>query len=515
MGSIGQLYGGSLALLSDLYEIAMTYGYWKLGLGERPAVFHAFFRECPFDGGYAIACGLENLVDYLQGLRFHDDDLAYLRAQRGTDDRPLFDEGFLEALADLELACDVDALPEGSLVFPHEPLVRLRGPLFQVQFLETAILNLLNFETLIATKASRVVQAAGDATVLEFGLRRAQGPDGAVSEARAALVGGCHSTSNLLAGKLFDVPVIGTHAHSWVMAHDSELEAFEAWAQAMPNNAVFLVDTYDTRRGVERAIRVARGLRERGHRMLGVRLDSGDLAALSREARRMLDEAGFEDARVVASGDLDEHAIAELRRRGACIDIYGVGTKLATAADDPALGGVYKISAVQDGQGRWHDKIKLSEEEAKTSVPGIQQVRRFYREGTMLGDLIWDERYPPGEPPRGEAPDDPARSVDVSQADAWRDLLEPLFREGRFVGARPSVPEIAAFARRELAALPEACRRLREPARYPVGLETSLAARRRECMAARRAAIQADAEGAGADRGKDAPASRATAKGRS
>ncbi|MDX1649954.1 MAG: nicotinate phosphoribosyltransferase [Myxococcota bacterium] len=475
MGSIGKLYGTSLALLSDLYELTMAYGYWKEGMGSRQAVFNAFFRECPFGGGYAIACGLENVVEYLEGLAFTDADLEYLARQTGNDDRPLFDEGFLEALRTLRFACDVDAVPEGTLVFPNEPMVRVRGPLMQAQFLETTLLTLMNFETLIATKASRVVRAAGGDAVLEFGLRRAQGPDGGVSEARAALVGGCHSTSNVLAGKLFDVPLSGTHAHSWVMAHDSEREAFEAWARAMPNNAIFLVDTYDTLEGVRRAIRVGRELEERGHRMVGVRLDSGDMAELSIESRRLLDEAGFGDAKVVASGELDEHAIEDLRRRGARIDVYGVGTKLATAADDPALGGVYKITAVQGADGRWRDRIKLSEEAVKTSTPGVQQIRRFFRDGRMLGDLLWDERLGIGDAPEGRAIDDPARTVDVSEADASEDLLVPVFREGRFVGERPPVAEIAARAARHLEGLPERHQAFRDAPAYPGGLETGLA----------------------------------------
>lgn len=474
MGSIGKLYGQSLALLSDLYEFTMAYGYWKVGVAEHPAVFNAFFRSCPFEGGYAVFCGLDNVIDYLENLHFTDEDLDYLAALKGNDDKPLFDAGFLEYLRTFEFACDVDAMPEGTLVFPHEPMIRVRGPIVQAQFLETTLLNLINYETLIATKASRVVRAAGDGVVLEFGLRRAPGPDGGVSEARATMVGGCDATSNVLAGKLFDVPVKGTHAHSWVMAHSTELESFENWAVAMPNNGIFLVDTYDSIAGVKRAIRVGKKLRERGHRMVGVRLDSGDLAKLSIESRKILDEAGFEDAKIVASGDLDEYAITDLNERGAKIDIYGVGTKMATAGDDPALGGVYKITAVADETGEWHYKIKLSEEREKTSNPGIQQVRRFYRKGKLVGDIIWNEPSGIGDEPVGHTIKDSGSKVDVSEADSHEDVLVPIFRAGKRVYEPVSVSEVARRTRKQLETLPEAYKRIREPAEYPVGLEEKL-----------------------------------------
>lgn len=452
----GRIAGGSVALRTDLYELTMAHAYWKIGWAERPAVFHAFYRRAPFGGTYALACGLDDLVEDLLGLAFDEDELAYLAAQRGSDGRPLFEEGFLETLRGWRFACDVDAVPEGRLVFPHEPMVRVRGPLAQAQLLETLVLNRVNFQTLVATKASRVVRAAAGASVLEFGLRRAQGPDGGLSAARAALVGGCTATSNVLAGRLYDVPVSGTHAHSWVMAHESEEEAFEAWARAMPGSAIFLVDTYDSVEGVRRAIRAARGLRAQGQRMLGVRLDSGDLGALAFEARRLLDEAGFREAKVIASGELDEHRIAELVARGAPIDVYGVGTKLTTASDDPALGGVYKITAIADEGGAWHDRIKLSEEAAKTSIPGVQQVRRYFREGRMLGDLVWDEHRGIGDATVGYGIADPQARVDVSAADAAEDVLVPVFREGKLVAERPGVAEIAERARGELARLPEA-----------------------------------------------------------
>ncbi len=295
----------------------------------------------------------------------------------------------------MQLKIDIDAMPEGTVAFPHEPLLRVRGPIIECQILETALLNILNFQTLIATKASRVVHAAQGDQVLEFGLRRAQGIDGALAASRAAYIGGCHATSNVLAGKLFGIPVRGTHAHSWVMSFENELEAFAAYAQAMPNNCVFLVDTYDTLEGVRNAIRIGNVLRDSGHRMVGIRLDSGDLAQLSVDARKLLDEAGFTDASIVASNDLDEKLIESLKHQGAKISIWGVGTKLVTAYDQPALGGVYKLGAIQDSDGRWVPKIKLSEQLIKTSTPGILQVRRYFHQGCMAADRIWNELEEP------------------------------------------------------------------------------------------------------------------------
>ncbi|RMF40866.1 MAG: nicotinate phosphoribosyltransferase, partial [Planctomycetota bacterium] len=347
-------------LLTDLYQLTMAYAYWQEGIAERPAVFHQFFRRLPFRGGYAVAAGLAPAMDWAENFRFRSAELDYLARLTGNDGRPLFREPFLEYLRELRLSCDVDAVAEGTVVFPLEPLVRVQGPILQCQLLETALLNLLNFPTLVATKAARIREVAGQDVILEFGLRRAQGPDGGVTASRAAYVGGCDATSNVLAGMHYGIPVKGTHAHSWVMAHDSELDAFMAYAQALPNNCVFLVDTYDTLEGVRRACEVGRWLREQGHRMVGIRLDSGDLAYLSIEARRILDAAGFEDAVIVASNELDEYAIAALKQQASPITVWGVGTRLATAYDQPALGGVYKLGAIQTPAGTWEHRIKLS-----------------------------------------------------------------------------------------------------------------------------------------------------------
>jgi len=326
-------------LLTDLYQLTMAYGYWKNQVHEREAVFHLFFRKNPFNSGFSVACGLADVIEYIDTFQFDQDELAYLATLKGNDGQPLFDAGFLDYLKHLQFTCDIDAIPEGTLVFPHEPLVRVRGPIIQCQILETALLNIVNFQTLIATKAARICHAAAPEPVLEFGLRRAQGIDGGMAASRAAHIGGCTATSNVLAGMRYGIPVKGTHAHSWVMSFDTEEEAFEAYADAMPNNCVFLVDTYDTLEGVRTAVRVGKRLREKGHELVGIRLDSGDLAYLSIEARKILDEGGFPKALVVASNDLDEHIITSIKQQGGKVGIWGVGTKLVTAYDQPAMGG--------------------------------------------------------------------------------------------------------------------------------------------------------------------------------
>src|SRR5262245_1710091 len=309
MSVLAELYRPPLGLLTDFYQLTMAQGYRRAGKADVEGVFHLFFRNNPFGGGFAVACGLSRVLEFVEGFRFGDEDLSYLARQTGNDGQPLFDPSFLEELRSLRLACDVDAIPEGTVVFPFEPLVRVRGPLQQAQLLETALLNFVNFETLIATKSARVALAARGDEVIDFGLRRAQGIDGGISASRAAFVGGCAATSNVLAGRLLGLPVSGTHAHSWVMAFDSEEEAFEAWARSQPNNSVFLVDTYDTLEGVRHAAAAARRLRERGHRAIGIRLDSGDLAYLSIEARAILDKAGLQEVEFRGGNDLTERQV--------------------------------------------------------------------------------------------------------------------------------------------------------------------------------------------------------------
>ncbi len=382
----------SNGLLTDLYQLTMAQAYHSAGVTGYEACFHLFFRENPFGGGFSVACGLEQAIEYLEGLRFTPDDIAYLSGLPGSDGRSLFSEAFLGWLSDLSFTCDVDAVPEGTSVFPREPLLRVRGPIAECQIVETALLNCINFQTLIATKAARVRLSAQSDRVVEFGLRRAQGPDGGLSASRAAYVGGCDGTSNTLAGRRFGIPVSGTHAHSWVMAFDSELEAFRAYAASMPNNVVFVIDTYDTLQGARNAVEVGRELRERGHELVGVRIDSGDLAWLSKRVREILDDGGFSEARIVASNELDEHLIASLKDQGAAIDVWGVGTKLATSWEQPALGGVYKLSAIRRDGGDWEPRIKLSEQTAKVTTPGVLGVRRYRDEsGRLSGDMVYDQ----------------------------------------------------------------------------------------------------------------------------
>jgi len=474
MSNLSDVYRTSLSLLTDMYQVTMAYGYWKLGRAERNAVFHLFFRRSPFQGGFALTAGLQNVLDYLEGFRFLPDDVEYLAQLEGNDGRPLFESAFLEYLARMRLSVDVHAIPEGTVVFPHEPLVRVQGPILQCQILETALLNIVNFQTLIATKAARICLATGGEPVLEFGLRRAQGIDGSLAASRAAYIGGCAATSNLLAGKLFGIPVRGTHAHSWVMSFDDESSAFEDYARAMPNNCVFLVDTYDTLEGVRKAIRVGQHLRANGHEMVGVRLDSGDLAYLSIEARRLLDEAGFEKAVIVASNDLDERIIASLKSQGAMIAVWGVGTRLSTAYDQPALGGVYKLSALKSDDGIWQPKVKLSEQAVKTSTPGILQVRRYRSSTGAVADMIYNELQTVSDGSVIVDPLDPTRRRRMSTSDASEDLLVQVIRSGELNYEPPSLDGIRERAGQQLASFHVGILRQDNPHQYPVGLEEQL-----------------------------------------
>ena len=470
---INETYGTSLSLLTDLYQLTMGYGYWRNQMHERSSVFHLFFRRCPFAGQYAIAAGLGTAVEWMQSFQVEQSDVDYLGTLRGNDGEPLFATEFLEELNGLKLSVDIDAIPEGTAVFAHEPLVRVTGPLWQCQWVETALLNIINFQTLIATKASRVCAAAQGEAVLEFGLRRAQGIDGALSAARAAYIGGCAATSNVLAGKLLGIPVKGTHAHSWVMSFDDELTAFNAYADAMPNNCVFLVDTYDTIEGVKQAIQVGQRLRDNGHEMVGVRLDSGDLAQLSIDARKLLDDAGFPDAAIVASNDLDEHEITKLKQNGATIAVWGVGTNLVTARDQPALGGVYKLGAIADDEGQWQPRIKLSELAIKTSTPGIQQVRRYYDGDQAKQDVIFSELI--GEPePNGEDQN-------------HEDLLVPVLRGGQLVSPMPSLEQVRARAMQQKSQLPSKVQLITDAEPYSVALEKRLDAQKMQMIEEARA----------------------------
>ncbi|MCY3023253.1 MAG: nicotinate phosphoribosyltransferase [Planctomycetota bacterium] len=469
-----ECYRQSLALLTDLYQLTMAYGYWKLGVASKEAVFHLTFRSNPFEGGYSVACGLADAVDYLSHQRFQEDDLAYLATLQGNDGQSLFEPAFYDYLRALRLECDVDAVPEGTIVFPNEPLLRIKGPILQCQILETPLLNVLNFQTLIATKAARICTATRGEPVLEFGLRRAQGVDGALAASRAAYVGGCTATSDVLAGKLFGIPVRGTHAHSWVMSFDDELEAFDAYALVQPNNCVFLVDTYDTLEGVRKAVEAGKRLRARGHEMIGIRLDSGDLNYLSVEARKILDAGGFPKAAILATNDLDEHIIASLKEQGAKVCVWGVGTKLATAYDQPALGGVYKLSAVRERGGPWQYKVKLSEQVLKTSTPGILQVRRYEEARGYVADMIYNVEDAPGGATVIVDPMDQTRRKAIRAGTPFEELLVPVFRGGTCVYQAVPLAEARQRAQQQLGRFSQGVKRFINPHKYPVGLEKKL-----------------------------------------
>ncbi|HUP23570.1 MAG TPA: nicotinate phosphoribosyltransferase [Thermoanaerobaculia bacterium] len=470
-----------LALLTDLYQLTMACAHWQAGRHELPATFQLGFRKEPFEGAFAVFCGLEAGLQWMDSLAFETTDLSYLAGLRSSVGGPLFPSRFLDDLSRLRLRCHVDAMVEGTICFAREPLVRVEGPLWHCQILETALLNILNFSTLVATKAARICHiAAGGTPVFEFGLRRAQGIDGGLTAARAAVVGGCVATSNLLAGQRYGLRVVGTHAHSWVLSYENEMDAFAAYAEAFPDDCVLLVDTFDTERGVQRAVEVGLELARRGHRLAGVRLDSGDLAVLSQAARVALDAAGLTDAKVIASGDLDEWRIAALRAAGARIDAWGVGTRLATAQPDGALGGVYKLAAIGDERGGWRPVAKISEELAKSSDPGRRQVRRFYCGSQIAGDAIWELGLGPPEPSAEIEVFDPLtdRPKTIRTCDRFEDLLRPAVRDGRVIGDAESISVLQYRVAQQVASLPESARRLDEAHGPPIGLERRLSALR-------------------------------------
>lgn len=476
--SLTELYKASLVLLTDFYQLTMAYGYWKAGIHEREAVFYHSFRQAPFQGRYTICAGLGTLIDYVLNFQFTQDDIDYLAGLRDTQGKLLFKADFLQYLQKIKFCCDIDAIEEGSVVFPQEPLIRVKGPLLQCQLLESILLNIVNFQSLIATSAARLLQATRGEPVLEFGLRRAQGFDGALMASRAAYIGGCSATSNVLAGKLLGIPVRGTHAHSWVLCFASELDAFRAYAQTFPDRCIFLVDTYNTLEGVNNAITIANELKPKGFKLAGVRLDSGDLAYLSQCARQLLDAAGFQDAVIVGSNDLNPSVITSLKEQGACINVWGVGTHLITAYEQPALEGVYKLSAIKSAQGVWQNKVKLSEQTIKISTPGTLAVRRYYTDnidGLAIADAIYDERVGISEKDNTIIdPIDPTKRRLIPAATPHRDLLRAIFRQGKLVYKRPSLKMSQEKTHRELAQFHESIRRLLNPHAYPVGLDENL-----------------------------------------
>lgn len=471
-------------LLTDLYQLTMAQGYWETGKADVPSCFSMYFRENPFEGGFAIACGLAQVADMVETFGFSKSDIDYLASLDAPGGGRLFKLEFLEYLQQLTLEVDIDAVYEGTVVFAREPLVRVTGPVLQCQLLETALLNCVNFQTLIATKAARVCMAA-DAPVAEFGLRRAQGAGGGLWASRASIVGGCSSTSNVLAGKLYGIPVSGTHAHSWIGAFDNELEAFRAYARTMPQNCTLLVDTYDVIQGIENAIIVGKEMKERGEKLAGIRIDSGDLAWLSKVARKRLNEEGLEDCSIILSNDLDEYTIESLKLQGSQADAYGVGTRLATGYDQPTLGGVYKLSAIQDQKtGEWHDRIKVSEQTAKLTIPGVLNVRRYFDEnGKAAGDMVYDINRGVSDAEKIVDPVDSLRQKRL-KGKTFEMLLHPLAREGDVVLEDEYRDALAAQARAKkgLTVFDESQRRLLNPHSYPVGLECGLFERRHDLV---------------------------------
>ncbi len=459
-----------LALLTDFYELTMMNGYLKEGMADRIAVFDVFFRTNQ-ESSYCIAAGLEQAVEYLTQLHFAEDEVEYLRSLG------VFDEAFLQRLKEFRFTGDLYALPEGTVVFPGEPLLIVKAPIFQAQLLESALLNIVNFQTLIATKANRIVSAAAPGGVLEFGLRRAQAPDASVYGARATVIGGCVSTSNVLACKMFGLPPKGTHAHSWIMSFPSELEAFRSYARLYPEGCLLLVDTYNTlKSGMPNAITVFRELREKGYEPLGIRLDSGDLAYLSKQARKMLDEAGFPNAKVFVSGDLDEYVISSLKAQGAQIDLYGVGTRMITSHSNPSLGGVYKIAAIQEGDVLV-PKIKVSENPNKITNPGEKRLYRIYDKAT--GKAIADYLCL-----AGETIDESKPLTLVHPTERWKqmtvenyrakELYVQVLKGGNLVYKLPPLEEIRQSVRNNLAEFWEEYKRIERPQLYKVDYSDQL-----------------------------------------
>lgn len=470
----------NLTLLTDFYEITMAYGFFKEKKHEEEVVFDLFFRRNKLIT-YSIAAGLEQAIEYLTNWHFSDDDIDYLRSQK------IFSEEFLEYLKNMRFTGSVYAVKEGEPVFPGEPILSVRAPLIQAQFAETALLNIINHQTLIATKAAKICRAAKDGIVMEFGLRRAQGPDAGIYGARAAVIGGCSSTSNVITGQAFDIPVAGTMAHSWVMGFDSEYEAFKAYAEVYPDNCLLLVDTYDTlKSGVPNAIKVFKELKAKGHEPKGIRLDSGDFAYLSKKARKMLDEAGFENAKICASGDLDEYSIRSLLGQGAKIDLWGVGTKLITSEEMPALGGVYKLSAVVKKDGTVIPKIKLSDNAEKITNPSIKNVYRLFDKdtGMAIADLItlWDEQIDENEPLTIFHPIETWKRTTVKNFRAVP-LLEKIIENGKLVYEFPTVKDAREFCKKELSSFWEEYLRIDMPHVYKVDLSEKLHALKTEMIA--------------------------------
>lgn len=465
----------NLTLLTDLYELTMMQGYYEKGQNEN-VIFDVFFRQNPCNNGYSVCAGLDQVIDYIKNLHFTYDDVDYLRGLG------IFKEDFLHYLSGFHFSGDIYAIPEGTVVFPKEPLLKVVAPIMEAQLVETAILNIINHQSLIATKTSRIVFAANGDGIMEFGLRRAQGPDAGLYGARAAMIGGCVGTSNVLAGQMFDVPVMGTHAHSWIMSFPDEYTAFKTYAEMYPDNCTLLVDTYDTlKSGVPNAIRIFQEFKDAGKPLIkyGIRLDSGDLAYLSKEARKMLDEAGFPEATICASNDLDEFLLHDLKMQGAAIDSWGVGTNLITSKDCPSFGGVYKLAAIQNEKGEFVPKIKISENTEKITNPGNKTIYRIYEKasGKIKADLICfaDEVIDPKQDLLLFDPMDTWKKTKLAGGTyTVREILLPIFKNGECLYKSPTLKEIAAYCREEKDTLWDETKRLFYPHRVYVDLSQKL-----------------------------------------
>jgi len=462
----------NLALLTDFYEFTMAHGYFKHGLKDKIAYFDMFFRSIPDNGGFAIMAGLEQLIEYLKDLRFDDEDIEFLRSKK------MFCEEFLEYLKNFKFSCDIWAIPEGTPIFPDEPIVTVAGPIIEAQFIETMLLLTINHQSLIATKANRIVRAAQGRSVMEFGSRRAQGYDGAIYGARAAYIGGCVGTACTISDKELGVPAIGTMAHSWVQMFPSELDAFRAYARTYPDNCVLLVDTYNTlKSGVPNAIRTFREeIVPRGFRPKGIRIDSGDIAYLSKEARKMLDEAGFHDCKIVASNALDEYIIRDMLLEGAQVDLFGVGERLITSRSEPVFGGVYKLAAIEEN-GRIVPKIKLSDNVGKITNPGYKQVWRLFdkKSGKAIADLITlnDEVIDESKPYELFDPEYTWKRKTVKNFTA-RKLQVKIFDKGRCVYKSPEIDQIRNYCKEQVDTLWDEVKRFENPHKYYVDLSLPL-----------------------------------------
>ncbi|MDQ0152704.1 nicotinate phosphoribosyltransferase [Moryella indoligenes] len=466
----------NLTLLTDLYELTMMQGYFKNSEVNETVIFDAFYRNNPEGNGYSICAGLDQVIDYIKNLHFEEEDISYL-AGLG-----IFEADFLDYLKDFRFTGDIYAIPEGSVIFPREPLIKVIAPIMQAQLIETAVLNILNHQCLIATKAARIVRAAKGDGVMEFGCRRAQGPDAGIYGARAAMIAGCVGTSNVLCGKMFDVPVSGTHAHSWIMSFPDELTAFRAYAKLYPDACILLIDTYDTLdSGLVNAITVFKEMREAGalSKRYGIRMDSGDLAYLSKKVKAALDAEGFTDAIISASNDLDEGLIESLKSQGATINSWGVGTNLITSKDCPAFGGVYKLAAIQDRKsGRFIPKIKISENAEKITNPGDKTIYRIYdSQGMIVADLIAliDETFDPSEPLMLFDPIETWKKTLLKGGNySMKEILVPIFKNGECIYQSPKVMEIQKFCKAELETLWEESKRFEYPHQTYVDLSKKL-----------------------------------------